>query len=212
MIFLYASQFILSGCTGENAMKQHNNATQDNESAIRGSMKPDIESVMATYKKMGKNGWNVKGPLKWGFFFFSKSRDNLDKIYSELKDYHYSLDRIEKNDDGEWVLQVSKIEVLAPEKLHRRNVSFVDLAEKYDSIYDGWDVGKSKAKNTGSASFLSLNAIPPHPLRSLNFSEQSCLISFFHGSKFLHSSFTCSRHKTCQQGSKSFLSRGIIHI
>ena len=46
-------------------------------------------------------------------------------------------------DDGAWVLQVSKTEVLAADKLHRRNLAFNDLAAHcgVDS-YDGWDVGK----------------------------------------------------------------------
>ncbi len=51
VIFLYAAQSTLSGCSSENGMKQQNNDTQENESAMHGSMKPNLENVLAAYKR-----------------------------------------------------------------------------------------------------------------------------------------------------------------
>jgi hypothetical protein len=53
------------------------------------------------------------------------------------------MESLHEADDKSWVLQVSKSEVLDPEKLHKRNISFNQLAEYCEvELYDGWDVGK----------------------------------------------------------------------
>lgn len=104
-------------------------------------MDEDLEKIKAMFGKMEKNGWDTTRPLKWGFFFMSRNEKNLKQIYEKLKDYGYVFENIHQDEDL-WVLQSSKTESLTPEKLHKRNMSFVELACAYDSIYDGWDVGK----------------------------------------------------------------------
>lgn len=106
-------------------------------------MESNLERILSIFEDIKSNKWDVESPLKWGFFFMSNDKRNFGKIYKELKDYNYKKESIHKTDDGIWVLQVSKIEVLEPEKLHRRNLAFKELAETYNSIYDGWDVGKN---------------------------------------------------------------------
>lgn len=78
--------------------------------------------------------------LKWGGSFFSNSEENLKDIYSELVDHDYEVVEVHQNEDCKWVLQVCKTEVLAADKLYRRCVSFNELAESFDSYFDGWDV------------------------------------------------------------------------
>ena len=104
-------------------------------------MDENLEKIKVIFGEMEENGWDITGPLKWGFFFMSGEEDNLKQIYEELKDHSYVFESIHQDGD-KWVLRVSKMEVLAPEKLHRRNVSFAELASAYGSIYDGWDAGK----------------------------------------------------------------------
>ena len=105
-------------------------------------MLPNQQSVIDTFEKMQGDGWDTSKPLKWGFFFFGSIKDNLKGIFSELSDSDYSVESVHQTDDKQWVLQVSKVEALASDKLHRRNIAFNELAEAYDSLYDGWDVGK----------------------------------------------------------------------
>lgn len=105
-------------------------------------MESSLENINHIFSKMKENGWDTTQPLKWGFFFMSQHKKNLTQIYEELKDFHYTLENIHRSDTGVWVLQASKTETLLPDKLHRRNISFNDLASVYDSIYDGWDVGQ----------------------------------------------------------------------
>ena len=92
---------------------------------------------------MEMEGWDTTQSLKWGFFFFGKNEDYLKGIYSELADHNYKIEELFKNEDGEWVLQVSKIEAMPSDKLFRRCIAFNELAETYNSYYDGWDVGKN---------------------------------------------------------------------
>ena len=106
-------------------------------------MESSLENIKNIFNKMKEEGWDISQAHKWGYFFVSQEEDKLKQIYRELKDRKYSLESIQQADDKKWVLQTSKTEILAPEKLHKRNISFNELAEHYNSIYDRWDVGKN---------------------------------------------------------------------
>jgi hypothetical protein len=105
-------------------------------------MQSNLENIKNIFSKMQEDGWDISQALKWGFIFVSQEEDRLKQIYKELKDHKYLLESIHQADDKMWVLQASKKEILAPEKLHRRNISFNELAAHFNSIYDRWDVGK----------------------------------------------------------------------
>ena len=106
-------------------------------------MNPDLNSINNVFAKMDSNDWGITGDLKWGFFFFSSEKGYLDQIFLELKEHSYVVENIYQNENHEWILQVSKIEVLEPEKLYRRCLAFNQLAETYNAYFDGWDVGNS---------------------------------------------------------------------
>ena len=92
---------------------------------------------------MSDDGFDITKPLKWGFFFFDSYRAKLLKVYDELKEQGYKQEDLNRTDDGEWRLYVSKIDTLTPEKLHKRNIAFNELAQYHDvTLYDGWDVEK----------------------------------------------------------------------
>ena len=101
------------------------------------------ENINIMFSKMKDEGWDTSKPLKWGFYFYSKLEDNLKEVYSELVDHDYHVEHVSESEDKEWVLHVSKQETLTSDKLHRRNIAFNELAEAYDSYYDGWDVDKN---------------------------------------------------------------------
>jgi hypothetical protein len=70
-----------------------------------------------------------------------KSSEKLRDVFEQLKDNGYMQIKSDRGDDGLWTLQVSKRETLTPEKLHKRNLAFNDLAEYCEiELYDGWDV------------------------------------------------------------------------
>ena len=73
----------------------------------------------------------------------SDSSEALDSVWSELANHNYTRESLHQADDGSYVLQVAKVESLTPDKLHRRNVAFNELAEYCGPVlYDGWDVGR----------------------------------------------------------------------
>lgn len=106
-------------------------------------MEPNEENLTSIFLQMENEGWDINSTLKWGFFFYSDLEENLMGVYSELVDHNYKIEHLHKNEGDEWALYISKVEPLASDKLHRRNIAFNELAEAYNSYYDGWDVGKA---------------------------------------------------------------------
>lgn len=105
-------------------------------------MQPDFDNLLALFEKMHTNGFDTSKELKWGFFFFNNNKEGLERVFDELKDHGYRMEKL-VSDNGEWRLQVSKIDVLTAEKLHKRNIAFNALAEHCNvDLYDGWDVEK----------------------------------------------------------------------
>lgn len=105
-------------------------------------MECDFDQLLEMFAQMSRDGLDTSQPLKWGFFFMDPDVEPLRCVLKELEGHDYQLERLESTDDGIWVLAVSKCEVLAADKLHRRNQSFNELAEYCGAeVYDGWDVG-----------------------------------------------------------------------
>ncbi|MBX2901186.1 MAG: ribonuclease E inhibitor RraB [Cyclobacteriaceae bacterium] len=104
-------------------------------------MKSDLENIKAIFNKMSTDKWDINNDLTWGFFFVDKDYKKLSGVFEELKDKGYKKTKLDRGDDGLWTLQVSKRETLTPEKLHKRNLAFNDLADYWEiNMYDGWDV------------------------------------------------------------------------
>lgn len=106
-------------------------------------MKSNIENIKIIFEKMRQDGFNTNQPLKWGFFFFDADKKKLLNVYDELKEKKYELVNIDEMDNRIWRLFVTKVDTLTPEKLHKRNIAFNELASYCSiSLYDGWDVEK----------------------------------------------------------------------
>jgi hypothetical protein len=99
---------------------------------------PNTKKLLAG---MEQSGLDFSTPLKWRFYFYNEERQALNRLYEELSDDKFALESLSESSDGEWILEVSKVEVLSAETLHRRNMAFNELAEAYDvQLYDSWDV------------------------------------------------------------------------
>jgi Regulator of ribonuclease activity B len=102
-----------------------------------------LDNLLDMFKKMNDNGFNTSAPLKWGFYFVDADKGKLQSVFNELKDNNYLLEDIYLSDDNNWTLHASKIDTLTPEKLHKRNNAFNELADYCNvELYDGWDVEK----------------------------------------------------------------------
>ena len=108
-------------------------------------MECNFERLVEMFALMNGDGLDTNQPLKWGFFFMDPAPEPLRCVFKELEGFDYNLERLEQCDDGTWVLEVSKCEVLSAEKLHRRNQAFNELADYCGAeLYDGWDAGPTK--------------------------------------------------------------------
>ncbi|MDX2045471.1 MAG: ribonuclease E inhibitor RraB [Chitinophagaceae bacterium] len=106
-------------------------------------MNSNLERLEDVFKKMQTNSFNVEADLKWGFYFIDYQKEKLVKIFDELKENNYKIESLKLNDENLWQLHVSKIDMLTPEKLHKRNEAFNELADFFEIFsYDGWDVEK----------------------------------------------------------------------
>lgn len=99
------------------------------------------ESTKKLIDKMINDGIDLSVIRRWGFYFYSLYPESLNKVIEELNGFNYSVEGIDKIENGEYRLYVSKTESMALEKLIRRNTAFNELAKSIESVcYDGWDV------------------------------------------------------------------------
>lgn len=111
-------------------------------------MESNLERLKSIFEQMSNEGFNIARPQKWGFYFFDKDKKKLLDVFEELRDFGYHQEVLNRMDDGEWRLFVSKIDTMTPEKLHKRNIAFNQLAEACEvSLYDGWDVERIQESN-----------------------------------------------------------------
>ena len=105
------------------------------------TMDTNLESLKETFERMRKEEFDIESKSLWGFYFIDTDKDKLLDVYNELKDSGYELKSLDQGDDNKWQLFVTKIDLLTPEKLNRRNIAFNELAMHCGiELYDGWDV------------------------------------------------------------------------
>ena len=106
-------------------------------------MESNLDRLVETFEKMNIDGFNTNQDLKWGFYFVDPDKSKLQKVFTELEEKNYILEELYQIEENLWTLHASKIDKLTPEKLHKRNMAFNDLADYCDvELYDGWDVEK----------------------------------------------------------------------
>jgi Regulator of ribonuclease activity B len=106
------------------------------------NMQPNLDNLITVFNKMSSDGWDINSPLKYGFYFIDSDKEKLEAVYEELREKNYLLEYIHQIDnDDQWTLYASKVDILSPDKLHKRNIAFNELANYFDiEGYDGWDV------------------------------------------------------------------------
>lgn len=108
-------------------------------------METTLDNIEAIFKKMNNDGFATNDYLKWGYYFFDKSKAVLIGLFKELESHGYQLEGIDYEHDNHFKMYVSKVEILSADKLYRRNIAFNELAAHFSTaIYDGWDVERVK--------------------------------------------------------------------
>ncbi|NDV61918.1 ribonuclease E inhibitor RraB [Puniceicoccales bacterium CK1056] len=108
-----------------------------------------IKQIEEMFVSMSKNpGWDMNGPLLWGYFFTNTTPEQLEKTMKILEERGYRFVEIfvskkDNPDDPDlfW-LHVEKVETHTPVTLDKRNDEFYILADELGlDSYDGMDVG-----------------------------------------------------------------------
>jgi hypothetical protein len=104
----------------------------------------DQAATLEILARMQANGFELSTPLCWGFYFADGDRVPLERVSAELTEYGYLMVELRQMETGTgWLLHMSKTEILPPDKLHRRNIAFNELAEYCGAAsYDGWDAAQ----------------------------------------------------------------------
>ena len=92
------------------------------------------------FQGLKSKGFETTSMLSWSFFFFSEKKSNLKAVIDEIDGYGYTTELSKFN--KEYKLVISKLEILTPEKLEKRNIAFSDLADYCSVLFDGWEVSK----------------------------------------------------------------------
>lgn len=111
------------------------------------------EIIIDFFENLKKeNDFNIDEKLLWSYFFLDKSKKKLQEFGFKLEQLGYEFDsifeaeKINKEDDIEYYLQVTKIEQHTIESLNNLNIMFYKLAEENKiNYYDGFDVGNIKS-------------------------------------------------------------------
>jgi hypothetical protein len=94
------------------------------------------------------SGWNVDGPLLWGYFFTDSAPERLQKAADFLVAEGYRFVGINENEPGLFVLHVERVETHSAETLFERNAKLSEVSDRFDlESYDGMDVGPVVAVN-----------------------------------------------------------------
>ncbi len=103
-----------------------------------------IKQTYLIFDRLEAQGVETRKPLLYGYFFFDKESTKLERLAADLTKQNYSLVRLEKNDDGVFVLHVEKVEVHSADSLLQREDELRSLARRFlVATYDGWDVGNA---------------------------------------------------------------------
>lgn len=106
-------------------------------------MNSDQNKIDHIFDKMRENGWDIEQPLKWGHFFFHSSAPALMGFIKTMEAKSYTVESLHKNNDGNWVLHISKTEILSSQELQKRKLQLIALSQLNNiDRYDGWDVEK----------------------------------------------------------------------
>jgi tetratricopeptide (TPR) repeat protein len=104
----------------------------------------DMKLINSIFDKVEVQGVDTKQNLLYGYFFFDKDKPKLEKLKNELTKQFYKFVELDKKDNGEFMLQVEKVEQHTRQTLYDREQKLRQLAANYSvSSFDGFDVGNA---------------------------------------------------------------------
>ncbi|MCX6145781.1 MAG: tetratricopeptide repeat protein [Candidatus Kapabacteria bacterium] len=103
-----------------------------------------VFDVNPIFDEMELQEVDITKPLLYGYFFIDNDKSKLEVLYSYLKNQSFSLIRLEKVNNMNYLLQIEKIEIHSRQSLEKRLIELKELSRKYKvSVFDGWEVGSA---------------------------------------------------------------------
>lgn len=105
-------------------------------------MEINFNNIQVAFDKMLESWWNIDKEKKWHYFFFNKTLNELSSFSELLIKEWYKIEFLWETDDwDEYILIISKVEILTPSLLNNKNISFNDRVKNQSiDLYDWWDV------------------------------------------------------------------------
>jgi hypothetical protein len=88
------------------------------------------------------SGTNVAEPLRWRYGFVASATPPLEALSLELVRAGYAIEALTKGSDEGAQLSLTRVELLAPAGLERRNRELAALAREHGARYVGVDVAQ----------------------------------------------------------------------
>ena len=108
----------------------------------------ELETLEEMFSNIRANaGWDMDGPMLWGFFFTDASREKLQAALPFLQAEGYRfvdlfMPDLDADEEEYFFLHVEKEEMHTPHSLDLRNQQLEAFAERHAlRSYDGMDVG-----------------------------------------------------------------------
>lgn len=117
----------------------HAAAAPHNAGATRAELTRWLES-------MRDAGTNVAVPLAWRYLFSASATGGLEALSRELVAGGYAIELLQRGGAGGVELAMTRVELLTPSSLERRNRDLAALARKHGARYDGVDAPASGAR------------------------------------------------------------------
>lgn len=73
------------------------------------------------------------------FFFYSGEEADAYRLAEELKQQEFKILKVSESSENQWLCLAELALVPEPEIMDRCTQLLQDLADRYDSIYDGWE-------------------------------------------------------------------------
>ncbi len=100
--------------------------------------------IASIFEKMELQGVDTEKPLLYGYFFYDKSRQKLEKFANQLKGDKYHVVRLELTDTDNYILHVEKVETHSRSSLLKTENQFDQLCKAFQiDNFDGWDIGNA---------------------------------------------------------------------
>lgn len=103
-----------------------------------------LDQISHLFVRLEAQGVDLSKPHLYGYFFFDKNRDRLERLSDEIVNNGYRVVSLEQTSEGNFRLHIEKIEIHSPDSLYQRGLTLTEIASKYSvEVYDGFDVGNS---------------------------------------------------------------------